>query len=122
MPESWDWMTDGRVCPLYGAAIGRLSKPQFAVRAQSHQLQTSLVGQAIYQHQVWPDVAIAVVFPVTRKTMITVARFQSSVIGKGHNHSSEISLQGEAVLPFGFALEVPFELACAFNRPHSDRP
>ena len=33
-----------------------------------------------------------------------------------------LSLQGQAVLPFGFALEVPLELTGAFNRPHSDQP
>ena len=85
-----------------------MSKPQFAVRAQTHQLQSSFVGQAIYEHQVWLDVAIAVVFPVTSKAMIMVARFQRLVVGKSDDHSSQISLQGQAVLPFGFALEVSF--------------
>ncbi len=51
--------------------------------------------------------AIAVVFPVTCKAMITVARLQSLVVGKGHDHSSQISRQCLMVLTFGFTIEVP---------------
>jgi hypothetical protein len=40
--------------------------------------------------------------------VITVARIQSLVVRKRHDHSIQISQQGPAVLPFGFALEVPF--------------
>jgi len=65
---------------------------------------------------------IAVVFPVSCKAMVTVPWIQSLVVGKGHNHSSQIGLQGQTVLSFGFALEVPLELAGAFNRPHSGQP
>ena len=32
-----------------------------------------------------------------------VARFQRLVVGKGHDHSSQISLHGQAVLPLGSA-------------------
>ena len=39
--------------------------------------------------------------------MITVARLQSLVVGKGHDHSSQISRQCLMVLTFGFTIEVP---------------
>jgi hypothetical protein len=65
-------------------------------------------------------VAIPVIFPVTRQPVIAVPWIQRLVIGKGHDHSSQICLQCLPVLAFRFALEVPLELAGAFNRPHSD--
>jgi hypothetical protein len=37
------------------------------------------------------------------------------IIGKSHHHSCQVSLQRQTVLPFGFALEVPLELASTFN-------
>lgn len=45
---------------------------QLAVRAQPYELQHGVVGLSVDQHQVGPNVTVAVVFPLAPKGMGTV--------------------------------------------------
>ena len=65
---------DGEDAPRRGSASNRNARsrtpvglqPKFAVGAEAHELQPVVVGLAIDQHEVGPDMAIAMVAPLAR--------------------------------------------------------
>lgn len=57
------------------ARCGR-SEAKFAVRAKSHQIEMVSIGLAVNQHQVGPDMTVPVVFPLTAKRVVSMARRQ----------------------------------------------
>jgi hypothetical protein len=50
------------------------------VRSKPHKPQRRVVGFLVYQHEVRPDVAIAVILPIADQRMIAAIRFEWQII------------------------------------------
>ena len=64
--------------------VERISKPQFAVRAQTHQLQSSFVGQAICVN--WPVRSI-VRIQISHQILDSAKRLQTALAGFFHRRN-----------------------------------
>lgn len=75
------------------------SHPKLAVRTQTDKLEPFVVRLATGQHEVWPDMGIAVIGPVAAKRMIEVALRQRSVRRRQVHRSHQQIIQPLAELP-----------------------
>ena len=92
------------------------------MRSDAHELQNIGTRLPVNQHQVRFDVAVPMVFPFTGQSMVTVLVGKWQIIGQRCNDVSEVNLQRLTVRALCLALEITFELAGWFNRPHSGLP
>jgi len=88
------------------------------MRAETNELQHSLVRFSINQHQVGLDVTITVILPVAGQRVVVVPLGQRLVIRQRRDDGNEIACQRLPIRTFGLALVVAFELAGLLNRPH----
>lgn len=93
-----------------------------AVRSQPDKLKPLIVGFSVDENQIRFDMAVPVIFPVTRERMIAMLCHQWPVIGQIGNDLAKIALKCLTMLALGFPLIVASELACRLNRPHSNQP
>lgn len=119
-PESCPFESDsGHDDARNGAA--RLES-EFAVGAKPNELQNIRPGLAVDEHQIGPDVTIAVVLPVAREGMVSATDRQRSIVSQVVHCSGEDAIEEVAMQPLGLALVVFLEPAEALNRPHSGQP
>lgn len=55
------------------------SETEFAVRAEANEIQVFIVGFAVDQNEIGPDVAVAVIGPFTNQRMIDTLNGQGYV-------------------------------------------
>lgn len=48
-----------------------MSKTKLTMRTKAHKIKVIIIGFAVDQDKVWPDMTIPMVTPITRKRMIT---------------------------------------------------
>ena len=95
---------------------------KLAMRAETDELQYSVIRFAINQHQVRLDVAVPVILPIAVQRVVAVFLGQRLVVRQVGHDGDEITRQRLPMRAFGFALVVALELAGLFNRPHSSPP
>jgi hypothetical protein len=79
------------------------------MRPQTHQLKTGLVRLAVDQHEVGPDMAIAVITPLTRQRVIERTPGQSLIRRQDIDDFHKQAIQPLAVLPRFLAPVVAFK-------------
>ena len=102
--------------------IGEVLKAEFAMRTETHQIDRNIVGEAIDQHQVGLDMAVAVIFPVPGQGVVVMSLLQGLVGHQLRDHLDKVGIEGFPMSPLLFTLVVSLELTGAANRPHSDPP
>lgn len=85
---------------------------------QPHKLQRVVANFAIDQHEVGPDMAIAMILPVAGQRMISAA-FRQRLIGRQKvEDRAQKAVHFLAELPCQFPLVVAPETGGGFNLPH----
>ena len=79
------------------------------MRAEPDQIEMIRVGFAIDQHEIGPDMAVAVILPPTRQLMILVTPGQLAVRRQLGNDAPKFGVQGACEPPFLFPPVVTFE-------------
>jgi len=88
------------------------------VGSKPYQPQSGAVGFLTDQHQVQPDVAIAVILPIVDHRMIPATHFEWQIVCALFNDRKNLPIERDAVLTFTLAPVIPFELSGPFNRPN----
>jgi hypothetical protein len=78
-------------------------KPSWLCEPSANELQ-HVVRLAVNQHQIRPDLAIAVVLPGAGKRVISVLFRKRLVLGESRDELDKFLSQNRAVLAFGFPL------------------
>jgi len=60
---------------------------------KTHELQDVVINPSVDQDQVWPDVAVTVIFPITRQRMVPALWTQGLVKGQGGYDGYEVNFQ-----------------------------
>ena len=88
------------------------------MRTQPDKPQYFVIRLRVDQHQIGPDMAIAMAFPIAAQRMIAVA-FGERLVGlQDRKYFAEQGIERPAMPPPHFAAVVAFEAVGPFNRPH----
>ena len=87
------------------------------MRAQPHQIEVRRVRLSIDEHEVRPDVAVAVVGPVTGERVIEISARQLRIGLQQIDRMGEVSVERLAMPPGLLALVVALEAVRVPNRP-----
>ncbi len=80
------------------------------MRAEANELQDSGLVFPVDHHQVWLDVAVAMVLPVSHKCMVMVLLGQCLVVGKRPYNVDQLFFQCRLVRTLSLSFVVPLEL------------
>ena len=94
------------------------SKAELAVRAEANELKGFVVGFAIDEHEIRPNVAVTKVFPPAGERVIAKTRRRRLVGGQHGDHCAEQVVQLSVVSAGLRAPVIPLVSADSFNRPH----
>lgn len=96
------------------------SQVEFCMRAEAGEDQAVGVDP-INQHQIGPDMAIAVSAPVAAQCVVAVPGFKWLIGGQCEDNLAQIGIKHAAVRALGLAFEIPLEGSRPLNRPHGGR-
>ena len=94
------------------------SKTEFAVRAETHEIEMPGVGLAVDQDHVGPDVAVPMVLPFTGKRMVAMARRERPILRQVGQNTCKVGIKGLGEAAFLLAPVIPLEDRGSPNRPH----
>src|SRR5436309_3075188 len=99
-------------------AVDVPSEPELAVRADADKLERVVVGFAIDENEIRPDVAVAAVPPGATQRMIAKAGRQRRVGRQEVGGVGQQRVQPVAVWASFLALEIAAKAGGRLNRPH----
>ena len=94
------------------------SEAEFAVRAETHQIEMFGVGLAVDQDQVGPDVTVPVVLPLPTERVVAMARRERPVLGEPGHDIRKLGIDGPGEAALLLAPVIPLEGRGPSNRPH----
>lgn len=96
------------------------SETQFAVRAESNQLQHRVIWFAVDQHQIGFHMAIAMILPSISQGVVVETRRKRIIAGEHPHDRNQVGLERRSMLALDFLFVVALELAGPLNPPHED--
>lgn len=92
------------------------------MRSEPDELKRCVVGFAINQDQIRPQVAIAMIAPVSDQGVITIFQVQFPITDQSLEQCAQVRIERFGMATPLLALIIFLERCGTLNRPHSDRP
>ncbi|EHJ46914.1 hypothetical protein DFW101_0898 [Solidesulfovibrio carbinoliphilus subsp. oakridgensis] len=88
------------------------------MRSKTYEVKESILRFTIYQHKVWPDMAISMVTPIASERMITVQDWKRYICCQKGNDCRKQVVEVFAVPPGLLPFVVAFEAPCVPDFTH----